>query len=207
MQKKSYHHKDLKNILIEKGIEFVNAEGLDRFSLRKVATACGVSHAAPYSHFQSKEELLDTMQNYVTKQFSDVLEATIKNHKNESNVLEHLGKAYVTFFVENPHYFSFLFIRSNMKIDLSLKTEGGDNYQPFEIYKTLLVSLLEKSSFPKDKYKDAIITMWSFIHGITSLATMKNVYYDEDWGEKICDFMLMFDCYFLETKEPDGGTQ
>lgn len=58
MTKKQYHHKDLRNALIEKGIEIVNSEGLYSFSLRKVAAACGVSHAAPYSHFQSKEELL-----------------------------------------------------------------------------------------------------------------------------------------------------
>lgn len=48
MPKKQYHHKDLRNALIEKGIEIVNSEGLHSFSLRKVAAACGVSHAAPY---------------------------------------------------------------------------------------------------------------------------------------------------------------
>ena len=66
MPKKQYHHKDLRNALIEKGIEIVNSEGLHSFSLRKVAAACGVSHAAPYSHFQSKEELLDAMQQHIT---------------------------------------------------------------------------------------------------------------------------------------------
>lgn len=50
--------------LNRKRIKLVNTEGLHSFSLRKVATACGVSHAAPYSHFQSKEELLDAMQQY-----------------------------------------------------------------------------------------------------------------------------------------------
>ena len=48
--------------LNRKRIKLVNTEGLHSFSLRKVAAACGVSHAAPYSHFQSKEELLDAMQ-------------------------------------------------------------------------------------------------------------------------------------------------
>ena len=42
MTKKQYHHKDLRNALIEKGIEIVNSEGLHSFSLRKVAAACGV---------------------------------------------------------------------------------------------------------------------------------------------------------------------
>ena len=42
--KQSYHHKDLRNALIEKGIEIVSKEGIHSFSLRKVAAACGVLH-------------------------------------------------------------------------------------------------------------------------------------------------------------------
>ena len=53
MEKKSYHHKNLKNDLIEKGIELVDKYGINQLSLRKVAQACNVSHAAPYSHFSS----------------------------------------------------------------------------------------------------------------------------------------------------------
>lgn len=207
MEKKSYHHNDLRNALIEKGIEFVNTEGFSQFSLRKVALACGVSHAAPYSHFQSKEALLDTMQSHVTSQFTAMLEETISAHPNEPVILEYLGKAYVQFFVENPHYFSFLFQRSTMQIDLSLQSKDAENYQPFEIYKKIVLSLLKKTALPKEKYKDAIIVIWAFIHGIASLATMKNVTYDEDWDEKISDFMDIFDCYFLKTNNTENEAQ
>ena len=65
-QRQSYHHKDLRKALIETGIELVSKEGVSAFSLRKVAAACGVSHAAPYSHFQNKEELLNAMQIFIT---------------------------------------------------------------------------------------------------------------------------------------------
>lgn len=117
---KSYHHRDLKNALIEKGIELVNREGVNSFSLRKVAADCGVSHAAPYSHFQSKEELLNAMQQHITDRFSELLEHTIKKYEHETDLLKHMGIAYVSFFIENPSYFSFLYLQSNMKIDLTL---------------------------------------------------------------------------------------
>ena len=45
-QRQTYHHKDLRNALIETGIQLVSTEGVNAFSLRKVAAACGVSHAA-----------------------------------------------------------------------------------------------------------------------------------------------------------------
>ena len=62
-KRQTYHHKDLRNALIEAGIQLVSTEGVNAFSLRKVAAACGVSHAAPYSHFQNKEELLEAMDH------------------------------------------------------------------------------------------------------------------------------------------------
>ena len=37
-QRQTYHHKDLRNALIETGIQIVNTEGVNAFSLRKVAT-------------------------------------------------------------------------------------------------------------------------------------------------------------------------
>ena len=196
-----YHHKDLKNALIEKGIELVNEEGLKTFSLRKVAAACGVSHAAPYSHFQNKELLLNAMQKHITNEFSKLLETTIAEHGKGSDALGYLGKAYVTFFMDNPHYFSFLFTQSDVRIDLSFGADSGNNYKPFEIYKEVVFSLLEKSKYPQERRKDAIIAIWSFVHGLASVVTMKNTIYDEDWREKITDFMGAFSCTFFDSNQ------
>ena len=99
MPKKQYHHKDLRNALIEKRIEIVNYEGLYSFSLRKVAAACSISHAASYSHFQSKEELLNAMQQHITVQFSQMLDQVILNYENTPELLKNMGIAYVLFFV------------------------------------------------------------------------------------------------------------
>lgn len=203
MERDTYHHKELKKELIEKGIELVNSEGVKEFSLRKAAAACGVSHAAPYSHFHSKEELLDAMQDYITKQFSEILEGTIEEFREEPDILEHLGRAYILFFLRNPQYYSFLFSQSNMKIDLSLNGGDANNYKPFEIYKSLVLRLLEDSDYPDRERKDVVIAVWSFVHGITSLATMKNVYYDEKWEDKIMDLMKAFDCPVFRRKS--GG--
>ncbi|MDY4097642.1 MAG: TetR family transcriptional regulator [Lachnospiraceae bacterium] len=45
---------------------------MEQLSLRKVAMACNVSHAAPYSHFANKEEVLSAMQLHITEQFTGI---------------------------------------------------------------------------------------------------------------------------------------
>lgn len=196
-QKQTYHHKDLRNALIENGIKIITIEGIPSFSLRKVATTCGVSHAAPYSHFHSKEELLDAMQQHITDRFSELLEETIKKYENTSELLKELGIAYVSFFVENPTYFSFLYSQSNMKIDLTLTVPDEENYKPYIVYKNVVKAFLKQVDYPKEKQNDVLITIWAFIHGITSLATMDHVHYDNIWEQKVVDFMEIFQLSFL----------
>jgi len=96
MEKKTYHHGNLRAALIETGIGIVNEEGTAACSLRKVAAKCGVSHAAPYSHFKDKEDLFETMKQYVTERFANALNDSIQKCQVETELQTQLGKAYVT---------------------------------------------------------------------------------------------------------------
>ena len=193
-----YHREGLKNLLIEKGIEIVNTDGVQSFSLRKAAAACKVSHAAPYSHFRNKEELLNAMQLHITDRFSKTLEMAIAENKKPAALLKKLGIAYVSFFIDNPAYFQFLYSSSDIKVDLTLSIPDEENYRPFILYKNSILSLLRQTKVPKKKQNDILITIWAFIHGLTALAAMKNVHYDKNWKEKITDFMDLLEPSFLK---------
>lgn len=188
---KPYHHGNLRNSLIEAGIKLINQDGAKQLSLRKLAALCGVSQTAPYSHFQNKEDLLKAMQDYVTEQLMEVLETAIKScpNQNEPRVLIQMGKSYVMFFINNPQYFSFLFSQPCMKINLSLDSDGTKNFPPFELFKTIAFSILGEPGMSKEKMEDIIISLWATVHGLASIATMKNVYYDKDWETKIEDII------------------
>ena len=53
-----YHHGELAPALREAARAILEEEGLDALSLRSVARRAGVSHAAPYRHYPSREALL-----------------------------------------------------------------------------------------------------------------------------------------------------
>jgi AcrR family transcriptional regulator len=191
MEKKPYHHGNLRDSLIEAGIDIINQEGIKQLSLRKVASLCGVSQAAPYSHFQSKEGLLEAMRDYVIDQFMKVLENTVRLYQNQNDpiLLIQIGKSYVLFFIKNPQYFSFIFSQQCMEVSLSLDDDGTNNFPPFQLLKTLAIPILGGLGMTKDKTEDAIISMWATVHGLASIATMKNVHYDKDWETKIEDII------------------
>jgi len=185
--KKPYHHGNLRNQLIETGIEIINQEGLEHFSLRKVAAKCNVSHTAPYSHFKDIDSLISAMCDHVTEQFMNKLHSSIENTEDSFNAVSLLGQAYIDFFIENPQYFQFIFYHSGVNIDLD--NVSPNDYPPFALFRTTAYKMFEKMKLPKEKYSEYLITLWSVVHGIASLLTNTGIQYSGDWSAIFPNFI------------------
>ena len=185
--KKSYHHGNLREELIEKGIEVINEEGEEKLSLRKVAKMCGVSNAAPYTYFKKKSDLLYAMSDYIWGILVAELDRTRKKYENQEDLLVKLGKTYVMFFCENHRYYHFMISRKNMKIDLFSKFSEieNNNEKAFSILKIEAIKILEKMGVPNQAIQDKIIAMWALVQGLVTIMIMNDITYSEIWEEKI----------------------
>ncbi|WFR55717.1 TetR/AcrR family transcriptional regulator [Anaerocolumna sp. AGMB13025] len=181
MKEKAYHHGNLRNQLIESGIELINEEGLSGFSLRKVAAKCEVSHTAPYSHFKDINGLIGAMGEHVTNQFMDKLHTAILNRENSPEAILLLGQAYIDFFLENPQYFQFLFYHSGITIDLD--SESPEDYPPFALFRTTAYQLFRSRGMSETGFSKMLISLWSVVHGIASLLSNNGVSYSGDWQD------------------------
>lgn len=193
MQEKPYHHGNLRASLMEAGIALISSEGIERLSLRRVAALCGVSQAAPYAHFENKEALLNAMRDYVTQRFTEALQAAAQLVPDENNpqLLVEMGKQYVLFFLEHPHYFSFVFSQQWMKVDLDLNGDAVENFPPYQLLKTHGTRILKHTGMTDEQTEDSLISMWATVHGLTSIATMDNVHYSKQWIDKIEDILTI----------------
>ena len=185
--KKSYHHGNLREELIEKGIEVINEAGEEKLSLRKVAKMCGVSNAAPYTYFKKKSDLLYAMSDYIWGILAVELDRTRKKYENQEDLLVKLGKTYVMFFCENHKYYHFMISRKNMKIDLFSKFSEieNNNEKAFSILKIEAIKILEKMGVPNQAMQDKIIAMWALVQGLVTIMIMNDITYSEIWEEKI----------------------
>ena len=185
--KKSYHHGNLREELIEKGIELINEEGEEKLSLRKVAKMCGVSNAAPYTYFKKKSDLLYAMSYYIWGILAVELDRTRKKYENQEDLLVKLGKTYVMFFCENHKYYHFMISRKNMKINLFSKFSKieNNNEKAFSILKIEAIKILEKMGVPNQAMQDKIIAMWALVQGLVTIMIMNDITYSEIWEEKI----------------------
>ncbi len=97
--------------LILAGIEEIRLHGLQDFSLRKAASACGVSCAAPYKHFKNKNDFILSIIQYIQQQWYTIQNQILVEYPSDTRrrILE-IGVAYIQFLVENPHFRSFIML-------------------------------------------------------------------------------------------------
>lgn len=180
---KKYHHGDLKTELIENGLKMIQQDGIDKLSLRKLAKACGVSEAAPYSHFRNKDDCMKAIQEYTSDRLYEALETAYENSPDPTSphAVFDMGIAYIRFFMENPTYFTFIFNQPHLEIDLSMK--GQDEFKPFRFFRERCYEIYRKEGYDDERIKYGIISMWAKVHGIAAIASLPCVKTDFDWKD------------------------
>ena len=187
MQTDKYHHGDLKESLIKMGLKLFNEEGAENFSIRKVAALCNVSHAAPYKHFKSKEELINAISEYVFSNFEKTLNEIVEKYKSDpyKRIIE-LGKKYVWFMVENPDYLKFAFLQnSESEIVIEENKLRSVEYGSFNVFKNCALDFLKSINIKEEEYAQDIIAMWSMVHGLATMLSYKTFVYKGDYIELV----------------------
>ncbi len=132
MQKETV--RDLRQDLIEAGIEEINQFGANDFSVRRVANACGVSTAAPYKHFKDKKELIGAIIDYVNEQWAveqDRLLASCADDPRTQMVTVAVG--YIKFLMEKPYYRQTLMLKNAEFDNLYHRKRGEINSRTQQI--------------------------------------------------------------------------
>src|SRR5947209_7825276 len=81
---KAYHHGDLRNALIQAGLELLAEGGAAALDLRKVVRKAGVSHAAHYRHFADKRALIAAINEVGFQQLAERIQRPLGDEASDS---------------------------------------------------------------------------------------------------------------------------
>jgi AcrR family transcriptional regulator len=168
-RKKSYHHGDLKNALIEAGADILSKEGVGALSLRKVAHKAGVSHAAPYAHFADKQALIAAISTEGYKKLYAQIARVAAQHRSEPlRRLVESSWAYVQFALDEPDHF---------KVTLSGMIEKEQDYpafvetakQTFAVVVEIVAQCQQAGILRQGASDLTAVSVWALIHGFITL--------------------------------------
>jgi AcrR family transcriptional regulator len=105
-----YHHGNLRAELLIAGERALEAVGAQHLSLREVARAVGVSHAAPRRHFADKQALLDALAHAGWDRLGTALATAVAGAGTDFDArLLALARAYVAFATAQPALVALMF--------------------------------------------------------------------------------------------------
>jgi AcrR family transcriptional regulator len=168
---RQYHHGNLRNALIEAAIPLLEAHGPAALSLREVAKAAGVSHAAPYRHFRDKTELLEEIAASGYARLTQACRSAQRRYAGDPpKQLVEAGIGYLTFVVEQPRVAHLMFGGI-----IALDACGPTLRQAADTAFGQLVGIVETGiragSFKALPAQELTIAAWSMVHGLAALVT------------------------------------
>lgn len=172
-----YHHGDLRNALIEAGLELAREGGPDAVVLREASRRVGVSHNAAYRHFSDRDQLLREVCVRSMAQLALLIERrlaeapTARGLKAERARLRASGRAYVEFALAETGWFRTAFSIPRQGEFGPGEGTGESGRNPFELLSERLDAFEAAGGFPSGRRPLAEYAAWSAVHGLSTLLT------------------------------------
>ena len=180
---KNYHHGDLRRALIEAALVILQTKDADSLSLRAVARQAGVSHTAPYRHFEDKADLLAAVAEEGFAAFGRCLERAVDTAESEPiESLKATGVAYVKYAIAHPVHFRLMFNSHALKpnsedISSSLFTTS---IATFQILVDIISAGQKAGKFVAGDAKEIATGRWALVHGIAMLILDGMIPFEEE---------------------------
>jgi AcrR family transcriptional regulator len=156
-RRRAYHHGNLQASLLRAAGEMLEKQGHAGLSLRVAASRVGVSHNAPYRHFQNRESLLAALAAEGFGMLGRAMQEAAT-----SGGLRAMGEAYVRFALEHPERFRLMFGGA-----LPLAPHPALRENATRVFEGLAQALAPQ--IPGAAGRDASIAAWALVHGLAQL--------------------------------------
>ena len=159
--------------IIEKALQIVRAEGIDRLTSRELGAQLGSSARPVFTVFESMEEVKQAVIHYARKMYSQYVEEGLK----AKLAFQGVGVAYITFALDEPNLFQLLFMNAQTE-----KNDAGENVSvnvshilPLidDSYEKILQSVQKPYGLDRETADRLYQHLWIYTHGIATMCATK----------------------------------
>jgi AcrR family transcriptional regulator len=165
-EKPGYHHGDLRRALVDAAAKIVAREGAGSVTLREVARLAGVSHNAPYRHFDSLSALLAAVATEGFEKFGAALREAGEAEPDAKQRRNAIGRAYLRFALDHPKLYLLMF---GAELD---KAQHPELRAAADAAFSVLTGTIGQGGRAGHS---AAISAWAFVHGLAHLVLDKQI--------------------------------
>jgi AcrR family transcriptional regulator len=163
-----YHHGNLKEVLVQAGIDLLEERGLTSVSLRAIAARAGVSHAAPRNHFGSLRGLFTAIATEGFRRHAAAMRDGVDSATRAEDRQQAALVGYVRFAANHPALFQLMFSDTLCDlVDPALQQAARASY---DVLSEIAAGLDWDKADTPDAQRRAEMMLWSLAHGYATLA-------------------------------------
>ena len=155
--------------ILECACELYVQDGLDGFSMRKLARDVGVTAPALYRHYQNKEHVLADVVRAAYREFTAYLYRALEG-RTPGERLSRAGQGYLDFALEHPRWYEILFTspeRMGMTaLPDDLEAQGCAVHQ---FWVDRVRECMDEGLLRQGDPVEVSLTMWAHAHGLVTL--------------------------------------
>jgi AcrR family transcriptional regulator len=163
-----YHHGNLRAALLAQAEEVIRREGVGALSLRDLARAVGVSHAAPRRHFADKQALLDALAVEGFDRLGHELDAALAGRSGAPFAarVQAMVRAYVAFAAGRPALLDVMFAAKHREPDEALREASG---RAFAAVRSLIAEGQESGELAPGDPEAFATALFAVLQGLLAL--------------------------------------
>jgi len=177
MTRSTYRHGDLRQALLDAGVQLARSGGPDAVVLREATRQAGVVPNAAYRHYASRHELLQAVRSAALASLAVAIEAELAAVRPSRSPavraragLRAVGTGYLRFAQAEPGLFRTAFSVPDELKDAADPTKAGDSgLNPFQLLGAALDRFVEAGLLPREQRPGAEYLAWSAVHGLAML--------------------------------------
>jgi AcrR family transcriptional regulator len=175
---------DLRERISVAAQELFLQDGLEGFSMRKVAEKVGVSAPAIYRHYENKDELLNVVVTEALKILAAYLEPALEAGTPLER-LRQLVERFLRFAVEQPQTYDCAFMVRTSSIDRMSEELAKHNWRTFQLAVEQVSECMATGVFKEADPAETAIMLWAEAHGLITLFKMHRFGPDDEMFQDI----------------------
>jgi AcrR family transcriptional regulator len=168
------HNREVKRKILDAARALLLAEGVDGFSMRKLASRIGYTATGIYHHFADKQDVLRALMDADFKAFRAGL-GRIGRVDDPIERIRKMGMAYADFAADHPDHYRLLFMTPPAHYPHGNVTRGDPAEDAYAFLRETVCEALAGGRF-RPEFRDAdelSQIIWAGVHGLVSLHIAK----------------------------------
>jgi AcrR family transcriptional regulator len=171
--RETFRHGDLRQALLDAGLELARAAGPNAVVLREATRRAGVAPNAAYRHYANQQALLRAVRHASLALVGGAFEAALSKLPKSSSPekaaharMRALGLAYIQFALDEPGWFRTAFCTPNDLAEQTPEKQSDQGRTPYELLCAVMDNYVQAGLLPPSQRPGAEFMAWSAVHGL-----------------------------------------